>query len=125
MRTLSKEEKEQRHIETIMIMASIDNNGSMDDNSTNILPESYSLSQNYRNPFNPTTNIAFTIPKDMIVKIKIYDIAGREVSTLVNELKTAGNHSVAFNGFNLSSGVYFYKIEAGRFVETKRMVLVK
>src|SRR5690606_22869742 len=125
MRTLSNEEKEHRNFETIMILASIDNNGSMDDNSTNILPESYSLAQNHQNPFNPTTTIAFSIPKDMIVKIKIYDIAGREISTLVNELKTAGNHSVAFNRFNLSSGVYFYKNEAGRFVETKRMVLVK
>src|SRR5690606_20465317 len=125
MRTLSKEEKEHRNLETIMILASINNNGSMDDNSTNILTESYSLSQNYPNPFNPTTNIAFSIPMDMVVKIKIYDIAGREISTLVNELKTAGNHSVSFNGFNLSSGVYFYKIEAGSFVETKRMVLVK
>ena len=125
MKTLSKEEKEHRNFETIMILASIDNNGSMDDNSTNILPESYSLAQNYPNPFNPTTNIAFNIPMDMIVKIKIYDIAGREISTLVNELKTAGNHSVSFTGSSLSSGVYFYKIEAGNFVETKRMVLVK
>jgi hypothetical protein len=126
MRTLSKEEKEQRNIETIMILASFDRNGIMNDNAENThTPFDFSLNQNYPNPFNPSTTISFSIPNDLIVKIKIYDIAGREISTLVNELKIAGNYNVSFNGNGLASGVYFYTINAGSFVETKRMVLVK
>lgn len=85
----------------------------------------YYLGQNYPNPFNPTTTIKFSIPKESIVKIKVYDILGREIATLVNEQKSTGNYSVQFKGSSLSSGVYFYQIQAGDFVDTKKMILLK
>jgi len=88
-------------------------------------PSSYSLMQNYPNPFNPATTIRYSLPNDGLVQIKVYDISGKEVMSLVNENKTAGNYEVKFNGANLSSGIYFYRINAGEFVQTKRMVLVK
>jgi subtilisin-like proprotein convertase family protein len=89
------------------------------------IPSYYSLSQNYPNPFNPTTNIKYTLPKSEFVKLVVYDMTGREVKTLVNEYKQQGVYDIAFDGSALASGVYFYKIEAGSFVETKRMVLIK
>ncbi|MFZ4590704.1 MAG: T9SS type A sorting domain-containing protein, partial [Ignavibacteria bacterium] len=89
------------------------------------IPKIYELFQNYPNPFNPTTKINFSIPKSGFVSLKIYDITGREVKTLLNEIKQAGNYAVDFNGSLLSSGVYFYRIQSGDFVMTKRMVLVK
>lgn len=125
MRTLTNDEKEQRSLETMMIIASMDRNEITMDNPVSSSPFSYKLEQNYPNPFNPSTTISFSVPNDLIVKIKVYDITGREVKTLVNELKTAGQYSVSFNGNGLASGVYFYTINAGSFVETKRMVLVK
>ena len=88
-------------------------------------PEKFSLSQNYPNPFNPTTKINFAIPKQGFVTLKVYDILGKEVTTLVNEVKTAGSYSVDFNGNNFSSGVYFYKIEVNGFTDAKKMILVK
>ncbi|MBS1514657.1 MAG: T9SS type A sorting domain-containing protein [Bacteroidetes bacterium] len=91
----------------------------------NVKPSSYSLTQNYPNPFNPTTTIKYSIPKDGLVKIRVYDISGREVANLINEVKTAGNYEVKFNGSNLSSGMYFYRIESGEFVETRKMILIK
>ena len=90
-----------------------------------IIPKKYELSQNYPNPFNPSTTIKFAIPKNGVVQIKLYDITGREVKSLVNEIKTAGYYSVTFNASDLSSGVYFYRIQANDFVQTKRMVLIK
>lgn len=93
-------------------------------NSSNI-PKEYKLNQNYPNPFNPTTNIKYEIPKDVFVTIKIYDLLGREIKTLVNENKQAGSYIVSFNRSELASGVYFYRIKAGNFVQVKRMVLIK
>ncbi len=90
-----------------------------------IVPEKFSLYQNYPNPFNPVTNIKFDLPKDEFVKITLFDILGREVSVLSNELKKAGTHELNFNASNLSSGTYFYRIEAGDFVDTKKMILIK
>lgn len=90
-----------------------------------IIPKSFDLKQNYPNPFNPITNIKFDLPKDIFVTIKIYDILGREVKTLVNEFKNAGSYIVSFNGSEFASGVYFYRIQAGSFVSVKRMVLIK
>lgn len=89
------------------------------------LPSSYNLSQNYPNPFNPTTRIMYSIPKMGLVKLRIFDILGKEVMTLVNEIKTAGDYGIDFDGRSLSSGIYFYKLEAGDFVATKKMMLVK
>jgi len=85
----------------------------------------YSLSQNYPNPFNSETTINFSIPTSQKVTLKVYDVLGREVRTLVDEVKTAGRYSLSFNTTNLSSGVYFYRLTAGTFSETKRMVLMK
>jgi hypothetical protein len=89
------------------------------------IPTEYNLAQNYPNPFNPTTTIRYSVPEDGLVQMKIYDLAGKEVMSLVNENKTAGNYEVKFNGASLASGIYFYRINVGKFVQTKRMVLVK
>jgi Secretion system C-terminal sorting domain len=85
----------------------------------------YELSQNYPNPFNPTTIINYKIPQSNLVSIKIYDLLGREIETLINEIQLPGNYSVTFNGKNLPSGVYFYKFSAGNFVMNKKMLLIK
>jgi hypothetical protein len=91
----------------------------------NQVPEKYSLSQNYPNPFNPVTNINFSIPTRGLVKLSVFDITGKEVVSLVNEVKPAGNYAVDFNASALSSGIYFYKIEAGNFTQTKKLMLIK
>ncbi|MCF7859525.1 MAG: T9SS type A sorting domain-containing protein [Candidatus Cloacimonetes bacterium] len=85
----------------------------------------FKLSQNYPNPFNPTTTINYSIPQESFVKLKIYDILGREVETIVNEKQNRGNYQVRFDASKLSSGVYFYRIEANNFSEVKKMLLVK
>ncbi len=93
------------------------------------VPSSYAMSQNYPNPFNPTTKIDFDLPYDGKVSIVLFDISGREVGTLVNDVKTAGYYTVQFNASNLASGMYFYRISAqgtnNNFVQTKKMVLIK
>jgi subtilisin-like proprotein convertase family protein len=88
-------------------------------------PNKYELSQNYPNPFNPTTTINFSIAKESFVKIKVFDILGREAMVLVNEQMKAGKYSVMMNASGLSSGVYFYRIEAGNFVDVKKMTVLK
>ena len=88
-------------------------------------PIGFNVSQNYPNPSNPKTKIDYQIPFDGKVMLKVYDIAGREVATLVNEVKEAGYYTAEFDGTNLASGVYFYKIIAGDFVEVKKMILLK
>lgn len=94
------------------------------------LPVEYSLSQNYPNPFNPQTKIKFDIPANVKgqttnVKLVIYDLLGREVTTLVNEELKPGTYEADWDGSNFSSGVYFYKIITEGFVETKKMILMK
>ncbi|MDD5362774.1 MAG: T9SS type A sorting domain-containing protein [Ignavibacteria bacterium] len=89
------------------------------------VPVKYELSQNYPNPFNSSTRINYSIPKNTGVEIKIYDMLGREIRTLVNEYQNAGNYAVIFSSGELASGMYFYRIKAGDFSEVKRMVLVK
>ena len=89
------------------------------------LPEKFSLLQNYPNPFNPSTKIDFTIPQSSFVNIKVYNILGEKVATLVNETKAPGNYKVNFNAANLPSGIYFYKLHAGSFTESKKMILLK
>ena len=86
---------------------------------------SYSLSQNYPNPFNPTTQINYSLPKSSFVSLKVYDVLGREVATLVNQTQNNGSYNISFNANNLASGVYFYKLEAGDFISIKKMLLVK
>jgi hypothetical protein len=91
----------------------------------NEIPQQYALSQNYPNPFNPTTRIKFALPESGNVILKLYDNLGKEISTLVNENLNAGQYEYEFDGSNLGSGVYYYKIFSDNFVETKKMVLVK
>jgi hypothetical protein len=89
------------------------------------IPENYYLSQNFPNPFNPTTNIGFKITTAGLVSLKVYDILGREVTVLVNEYKQPGVFKVDFNASSLASGIYFYTLTAADFVSTKKMVLLK
>jgi hypothetical protein len=100
-----------------------------DENQSEI-PNNFTLLQNYPNPFNPSTKIRFAIPfvgtgLALSVQLKVYDILGNEVATLVNEEKAPGTYEVEFNATQLSSGIYFYKLQAGNFMEAKKMVLVK
>lgn len=88
-------------------------------------PKSFYLYQNYPNPFNPTTTIRYEIPKASFVSLKIYDLLGREVATLVNGEKNAGSYEAKFDGSKLSSGIYFYRMKAGSFINTKKFVLLK
>jgi len=102
--------------------------GTVSKNNDIILSEvlsDFQLYQNYPNPFNPNTNISFYIPTSEIVSLKIYDILGREIATLVNEQLNSGYHSFNFSANNLPSGVYFYKLQAGSFSATKKMLLSK
>ncbi len=108
----------------------------------NEVPTEFSLEQNYPNPFNPTTTIRFTIPtsplnpspyqgegqRERLITLKVYDVLGRKIATLVNEESAtgeAGSYEVEFDGANLTSGIYFYQLRAGNFVETKKMILLK
>lgn len=94
-------------------------------NSNNNFPKEYSLSQNYPNPFNPSTNISFSIPQSTIVKISVFDILGREVYSPVNEFKQAGSYDVTIDAGRLGSGVYYYRMTAGDFTDTKKMIVLK
>ncbi len=94
------------------------------------VPSEFTLSQNYPNPFNPVTNIKFGIsklPKGQVefVTLKVFDLQGKEVAELLNENKFPGNYVVEFDGENFPSGTYFYKLTAGQFSETRRMILLK
>lgn len=89
------------------------------------LPTRFSLYQNYPNPFNPTTTISYQLPVNTLVTLKVYDMLGRQVITLTNERQTAGAHSVIFNASNLSSGVYFYRLTAGSYLQAKKLMLIK
>lgn len=89
------------------------------------LANDFSLAQNYPNPFNPTTNIEYSIPQQEHVSLKVYDILGKEVASLVNDELSAGVYNVSFDGSNLSSGIYLYTLTAGNFVATKKLMLVK
>lgn len=94
-------------------------------NDVELQPASFELKQNFPNPFNPTTTINYSLPNSSFVKLVVYNSIGQEIATLVNETIAAGNHSVEFDASNLSSGIYFYKLQAGSFVDTKKMILLK
>jgi hypothetical protein len=89
------------------------------------IPKFYVLGNNYPNPFNPTTKISFGLPRSSNTKLIVYDLLGREVITLVNDKLEAGSYNIEWDAGNYSSGVYFYKLESGNFVQTKKMVLIK
>ena len=90
-----------------------------------IIPNEFALFQNYPNPFNPSTTIQYQIPSEQFVSIKVYNSLGQQVSSLVNKIMPVGEHTVHFDAIKKSSGVYLYKIEAGMYSETKKMLLLK
>lgn len=98
---------------------------SVENQLENYIVDEFTLYQNYPNPFNPSTSISFTLPQSGQTKISVYDMLGREVAVLVNDYLVSGTHTTAFNGSGLSSGVYVYRIESGKFVKAKQMVLLK
>jgi hypothetical protein len=117
-----------------VMTAIVDSVVTSESNIAATIPDEYKLEQNFPNPFNPSTNIRYQIPENGFPKktfgnanvvLKIYNILGREVETLVNEKQSAGTYEVTFNASKCSSGIYFYKLETGNFVDTKRMVLIK
>jgi hypothetical protein len=89
------------------------------------IPAGFKLEQNYPNPFNPSTKISYQIPNASRVTLRVYDVLGREVSTLINSEQNSGYHEVAFNGSKLSSGIYFFRMQAGNYISTKKMILMK
>ena len=93
--------------------------------SGNEIPAKFSLSQNYPNPFNPNTQINYTIALDGQVTLRVFDILGKEVATLVNEKQNPGTYSLNFDGSNLSSGLYYYRLESGDYSDTRKMLLIK
>ena len=92
---------------------------------TNEVVQQFHLEQNYPNPFNPSTKIKFQIPSSNDVSLKVYDVLGREVRTLVNENLQAGSYETTFDASGLASGVYFYQLHAGEFTQTKRLLLLR
>ncbi len=92
---------------------------------TTELPTHYKLEQNFPNPFNPETSIRYNISKTSLVTLKVYDILGRQVQTLVNGMQTPGQYTVNFNAKKFASGVYLYRLQAGNFIETKKLMLLK
>ncbi|MFA7288926.1 MAG: T9SS type A sorting domain-containing protein, partial [Melioribacteraceae bacterium] len=96
---------------------------SVEDNG--IIPSRYELSQNYPNPFNPTTKIVYNIPQEGVVTLKVFNMIGQEVASLVNEIKSAGSHQINFNAKELASGMYIYRIQVGSFTSAKKMLLIK
>jgi hypothetical protein len=88
-------------------------------------PNTFHSHQNYPNPFNPSTSIQYAISSRQFVSLKVYDVLGNEIATLVNEEKQAGSYEVEFDGAGLPSGIYFYRLQAGSFIETKKMILIK
>jgi hypothetical protein len=89
------------------------------------LPSKYQLEQNFPNPFNPATTIRYSIFKTSNVSLKVFDMLGREVQTLVNTMQAPGQYSVTLNAQSLGSGVYFYRLNAGTFTETKKLMMLK
>ena len=94
-------------------------------NMSNSIPTQYRLEQNYPNPFNPITKVRFGIPKESKVNLTVYNVLGEQVIQLVDEHLKAGYHEVELNISNYSSGIYFYRIQAGGYLETKKMILLK
>jgi hypothetical protein len=113
-----------RSVQMIMIEGG-NNYVSVNDEAKSEFPNSFNLYQNYPNPFNPSTLIRYQLPAGVFVTLKVFDVLGNEVETLVSEYQNAGNHSVKFNASNLPSGVYFYRLESGNYLNTKKLLLLK
>jgi hypothetical protein len=115
----------QKTAEYAQIQAALDGYVSVAVKNVNALPAEFTLHQNYPNPFNPTTRIEYELPASSHISLTVYDVLGREIRTLVDERQSAGNHSVTFNPGNLPSGVYFYRLQAGNYSATKKLLLLK
>jgi len=123
----------------LQVLVDIGNDGSIDDTlslvnqvtgigedqGSFLTPDSYNLAQNYPNPFNPSTTISWQSPVGSHQTLKIYDVLGNEVATLVDEFREAGRYEITFDASNLASGIYFYRLQVGSFVETKKMILLR
>ena len=90
-----------------------------------VIPTEFELAQNYPNPFNPTTKIRYSVPQASNVMVKVFDVLGNEIETLLNEEKQTGTYEITWYTEGLPSGVYFYRLQAGNFIQTKKMVLLK
>jgi hypothetical protein len=112
-------------MQTIVINANDGTVVSVDDNTNQVIPERFELNQNYPNPFNPITNFGFRIVHFGFVSLKLYDMLGREMATIVSEEMDAGSYSRQWNAANMPSGVYFYRLQAGAYTETKKLVLLR
>ncbi len=97
----------------------------INDNTGNTIPKEYKLDQNYPNPFNPSTIISYQLSAAGKVSITVYDLLGRQVANLVNKEQPAGNYKINFDASSLASGIYYYRIVAGKFIKTKKMILLK
>lgn len=89
------------------------------------IPTEFSLYQNYPNPFNPSTTIKYSIPSSEFVTLKVFDVLGNEVAVLVDEFRPAGRYEATFDAGNLASGIYLYKLQAGDYIQTKKMILIR
>jgi hypothetical protein len=98
---------------------------SVEEENNPTVVNNFELRQNFPNPFNPTTQIRFSLAEQSQVTLKVYNILGKEIATLVNDLKGAGTHEISFDGTGFSSGVYFYTLQTGKFTETRKMILMK
>lgn len=123
--SLTKKERGERIQKDLILLTSRGEVSEKSVKKTTNVTSIYDLSQNYPNPFNPITNIKYQIPKTGLVTLKIYDMLGREIKTLVNEVKNPGSYMVSFNGSEFASGVYFYRIQAGDFIQVKKMLMIK
>jgi len=99
--------------------------GIEDEENALLISQQIKLFQNYPNPFNPVTNVRFFLPKAGPVTIEVFDVAGKKMATVLNSKKPAGSYSIEFDGSNLASGIYFYRLQAGQFVDVKKMILMK
>ncbi len=93
--------------------------------SSTYFPNDFTLKNNFPNPFNPSTTIEYSLPKAANVRIEVYNVAGQKIETLLNNAIKAGHHEIEFNAQNLSSGIYFYRMQAGEFHQVKKMILIK
>ena len=132
LRNMDEAKKEEKRYDDLMLVSGVKRRIAEKSVIDNITYGRYELSQNYPNPFNPVTNIQFDIPKEGLVTLKVYDILGREVKNIVSEFKQAGSYIVSFDGSELASGIYFYRLEfsdptgrTGNFVQVKRMIILK
>jgi len=122
---LQKDEKELRYVEDLKLLMTKGNTDSKVIDNKDYIPQEFILNQNYPNPFNPATNISYSIPVSSFVTLKVYDITGKEIVTLVNEFKQNGSYQVTFNGINLPSGVYYFRLKSGEWNQVRKMLLIK